>query len=134
MALLRRQLKPTPIRISPKILTRWTSDLASGTTIKALGHVFDSVVRTTIWRSGSCYTQVLNCIRRSYKGACGILLETNPHTRVKLKLKRAQVKRRERRRGGGRRRSSSSTSVGAEVRSRDATCTLLCLSELLLQA
>jgi hypothetical protein len=24
---------------------------------------------------------VLNCIRRSYKGACGVLLETNPrHT------------------------------------------------------
>ncbi len=81
MALLRGQLKPTPIRISPKILTRWTSDLASGTTIKALGHPFDSVVGTTIWRSGSCYTKVLNCIRRSYKGACGVLLETNPrHT------------------------------------------------------
>jgi hypothetical protein len=39
------------------------------------------VVGTTIWRSGSCYTQVLNRIRRSCKGACGVLLETNPtHT------------------------------------------------------
>jgi hypothetical protein len=49
---------------------------------------------------------------------------------VKLKLKRAQVKTRERRR----RRRRSSSSVGGEVCSRDATCTLVCLSELLLQA
>jgi hypothetical protein len=70
-----------PVRISPKILTRWTSDLASGSTIKTLCHPFASVVGTTIWRSGSSYTQVLNCIRRSYNGACGVLLETNPtHT------------------------------------------------------